>query len=138
MAFGQQINDEEQMMAEINMTPFVDVMLVLLIIFIIAMPVITQSITVELPKAQVTQSELTEHVESISLQVMANGQIKWQQQDIDITALKANLANIAQQSPQPSLQLQGAAQVPYEKVVQVMALAQNSGVTSLNFVTQLP
>ncbi|TMN60126.1 biopolymer transporter ExbD, partial [Pseudoalteromonas sp. S1727] len=82
----------------------VELILVLIIIFIIAMHVITQSLSVELPKALVTNSELTEHVESISFQVMANGQIKWQQQDIDITALKANIENIAQQSPQPSLQ----------------------------------
>ncbi|MBE0457056.1 ExbD/TolR family protein [Pseudoalteromonas prydzensis] len=138
MAFGQQIDEEEQMMAEINMTPFVDVMLVLLIIFIIAMPVITQSIIVELPKAHLSQSELTEQAENISLVVMANGNIRWQQQDIDIAELKNNLRKIAQQSPQPILQLQGAAKVPYEKVVQVMALAQESGVNSLNFVTQLP
>ncbi|PCK33702.1 ExbD/TolR family protein [Pseudoalteromonas piscicida] len=136
MAFGQGFEDDDEVMAEINMTPLVDVMLVLLIIFIITMPVITQSIEVELPKAaqQETSSEVVP--DSIDVIVQANGDIQWQHQSVTLAQLEQKLAEVAMQSPQPPIQLQGAAKVPYENVVKVMAMAQKSGVNSLNFVTQ--
>ncbi|MGC0121558.1 ExbD/TolR family protein [Pseudoalteromonas piscicida] len=136
MAFGQGFEDDEEVMAEINMTPLVDVMLVLLIIFIITMPVITQSIEVELPKAALQETSVEVLPDSVSLIVQANGDIQWQQQAITLAQLKQRLVEVAAQSPQPPIQLQGAAKVPYERIVEVMALAQQSGVNSLNFVTQ--
>lgn len=138
MAFGQHTDDEEQMMAEINMTPFVDVMLVLLIIFIIAMPVITQSIIVELPKATLTEHTDTPPKEPIQLVIQEDGSVMWQSQVIDTNELKQKFNSLAAQVPQPQISLHGAAKVPYQDVIHVMALAQQAGVESLNFATQLP
>ncbi|KGJ97533.1 ExbD/TolR family protein [Colwellia psychrerythraea] len=133
MMFGGEFDDEQEMMSEINMTPLVDVMLVLLIIFIITVPVLTQTVAVELPKVadKTTPSSPT----SLSLVITKQGQLLWQQQIVSREELTNIFADIVLQDPQPKIQLQGDAEVPYEHVVKVMALAQKSGVESLGFVT---
>lgn len=136
MAFTGGFENDDEVMAEINMTPLVDVMLVLLIIFIITMPVITQSINVELPKASVKNASI--ELKPINITIDANGAIQWQQEAVSLPELSNLLQGIAKQSPQPAIQLQGAAKVPYEKVIEVLALAQISGIDALNFVTQVP
>jgi biopolymer transport protein ExbD len=134
MAFGEELDEEQEVMSEINMTPLVDVMLVLLIIFIITVPVLTQTVAVDLPKVK---EEISTNVpESLSLVVTKQGQLLWQQQAVSRAELANIFSDIALQDPQPQIQLQGDASVPYEHVVKVMALAQKSGVYSLGFVTQ--
>ncbi|MFT5756387.1 MAG: biopolymer transport protein ExbD [Alteromonadaceae bacterium] len=135
MAFGGEFDQEPEVMSEINMTPLVDVMLVLLIIFIITVPVLTQTVDVVLPKVEdkITASSL----DSLSLVVTKQGKLLWQQRVVSRAELIDIFADIALQHPQPQIQLQGDAAVPYEHVVKVMALAQKSGVSSLGFVTQV-
>jgi len=135
MTFGGEFDDEQEVMSEINMTPLVDVMLVLLIIFIITVPVLTQTIEVELPKIEDKTSN--NPLDNLSLVVNKEGQLLWQQKMISSAELVSIFAEIALQQPQPKIQLQGDAAVPYEHVVKVMALAQKSGVNSLGFVTQV-
>ena len=135
MAFNSDFDDEQEVMAEINMTPLVDVMLVLLIIFIITVPVLTHSIEVELPTVAATPTPVEQEV--LSLVVTGQGQLLWQQQSVTLEELADILAAIARQEPQPPIQLQGDAGVPYQHVVEVMALAQKSGVSSLGFITQV-
>jgi len=135
MAFNSDFDDEQEVMAEINMTPLVDVMLVLLIIFIITVPVLTHSIEVELPTVAVIPTPAEQEV--LSLVVTEQGGLLWQQQSVTLEELTDILATIARQEPQLPIQLQGDAAVPYQHVVEVMALAQKSGVRSLGFITQV-
>jgi biopolymer transport protein ExbD len=132
MAFGNFDQGQSQPMAEINTTPMVDVMLVLLIIFMICTPLMTQSIKVNLPKAEGVATE--EKLDIISLAIGADGQISWNGEAVDEKALTQHLIDIAQQQPQPELHLQADKDVSYERVAQVMGFVRTAGVTKLGFV----
>ena len=133
MAFGGGLSDNEEVMSEINMTPLVDVMLVLLIIFILAMPVITHTIKIDLPKASNEASETEPDI--ITLAVAEQGEIHWNNEKISALELELRLQHAAQQQPQPSVHLRGDRLVDYEHVVNVMAAVQQAGINSLGFVT---
>ncbi|OYV47479.1 MAG: biopolymer transporter ExbD [Halothiobacillus sp. 20-53-49] len=126
-------HDQDDEMSEINMTPLVDVMLVLLTIFIVTVPVITHQITVKLPKTQSSASQTPP--KTIALQVMAAGQITWNEQLIDDQELKQRCAALATVEPQPIIQLYGDENVAYGKVINVMAIAKQAGVNQISFVT---
>ncbi|HEY1058231.1 MAG TPA: biopolymer transporter ExbD [Limnobacter sp.] len=125
---------DEDEISEINMTPLVDVMLVLLIIFIITVPVITHSVKVDLPQA--TQQPTEVKPEVVTVTVKKDGQLLWNDDALDLPALEVRLKAAAAQTTQPELRIQGDRHVEYEKVVQVMAAAQRAGLQKLGFITQ--
>lgn len=134
MAASLLSTDDDGVLAEINMTPLVDVMLVLLIIFMITMPVLTQQIRVELPAARSASAAPPQ--EAIALQVTKAGAILWDQREVDAEELRQLLAATAAQTPQPVVKLSGDRAVPYGEVMRVMDVIRGAGVTSLAFVTR--
>ena len=132
MAFGTQ-DDPDEVMNEINMTPLVDVMLVLLIIFIITVPVMKHAVNVDLPSAA-NQPELIKP-ETVRLSVAADGSYFWNGEPVDDSALESSLQAEAKKDPQPELHINGDKAVRYERVAQVMAAAQRLGVRKIGFVT---
>ena len=133
MAMGSLSDDDDDFNPEINTTPLVDVMLVLLIIFIITMPVMNHSVNIDLPRA--ASQPASSKPESIDLSIDAQGQMYWNKESIDIAQLTARIAQAAKSSPQPELHLRAERTTQYEKVVQVMAAAQNGGLEKIGFVT---
>ena len=134
MAFGG-FNDNRHTtpMADINVTPMVDVMLVLLVIFIITAPLFTHAIKLDLPSAQ--SAPAPEKPETISLSINGEGAIYWNNELIQKTDLEPRLASAAQKKPQPELQLRADKSTRYEIIAQVMAAAQTNGMTKMGFVT---
>jgi biopolymer transport protein ExbD len=134
MAFGG-FNDNKQQapMADINVTPMVDVMLVLLVIFIITAPLFTHSIKLDLPSAQ--SAPVQEKPETITLSINAEGKLFWNEAAITQQELTVKLADVAAKKPQPELQLRADKSTRYEVIAQVMSAAQNKGMTKLGFMT---
>ena len=133
MAFGTQ-EDTDEVMNEINMTPMVDVMLVLLIIFIITVPVLKHAVNIELPAASNVRE--IDKPETVQLTIDAQGGYFWNGEPVADAALGTRLEQLAQQQPQPAVHLRGDKDVRYERVAQAMALAQRAGVRRLGFVTE--
>jgi biopolymer transport protein ExbD len=133
MAFGTQ-DDADEVMNEINMTPLVDVMLVLLIIFIITVPVMKHSVNVDLPRAT-NQPELIKP-ETVRLSVAADGKYFWNGAPVADEELVSLLQAEAAKTPQPDLHIRGDKEVRYERVAQAMAAAQRAGVRKIGFVTE--
>ena len=134
MAFGGDFEQSDEVISEINMTPLVDVMLVLLIIFIITVPVLTHSVNVDLPRASNQPTDLKP--QTVQLAVTANGDVFWNKDKLDAAALTARLKTAAAISPQPEIHLRGDKAVPYEHVVKTMAAVQQAGILKLGFVTE--
>ncbi len=132
MAIGT--TDSDDMMSEINMIPFIDVMLVLLIIFIITVPVIKHAVNIELPQA--SMEKVLDKPENIRLSVDADGAYFWNDQRVDDADFANRLTAAAAQQPQPELHIRGDKAVRYERVAQAMAAAQRSGVRKIGFITE--
>ena len=132
MAFGTQ-DDADDVMNEINMTPLVDVMLVLLIIFIITVPVMKHSVQVDLPRAANQPEDVKP--ETIRLSVTADGKYFWNGEEMDETKLSAMMQAEAAKEPQPDLHIRGDREVRYERVAVAMASAQRAGLRKIGFVT---
>ena len=130
----QDDQNDDAIMAEINMTPMVDVMLVLLIIFIITLPVIQQAVKVELPKANSVRNEVKP--ESVQLTIDAKGQIFWNSTQIDLKTFDGYAEKAAQKDLQPEINLRADKAVKYEYVAQVLAASRRAGLTKLGFVTE--
>jgi biopolymer transport protein ExbD len=122
-------------MADINVTPMVDVMLVLLVIFILGAPMFTSAVKLDLPKAQAPTSQQQAEAATVTLAIDAKGKIFWNNEPLERDALEARLVEAAKQDPQPELQLRADKDTRYEVVAQVMAAAQTNGLTKLGFVT---
>jgi biopolymer transport protein ExbD len=121
-------------MNEINMTPLVDVMLVLLIIFIITVPVMKHAINIDLPRASNVPQDAKP--ETIRLSVDAAGQYFWNDVPVTDANLPLQLQAAAARQPQPELHIRGDKAVRYERVAQAMALAQQAGVRKIGFITE--
>jgi biopolymer transport protein ExbD len=135
MAFGGFNDNKNQApMADINVTPMVDVMLVLLVIFIITAPLFTHAIKLDLPNAQ--SAPAPEKPATVALSINGEGKIFWNNDPIEQQGLDARLAEAAKKSPQPELQLRADKETRYEIIAQVMAAAQNNGLTKIGFVTE--
>ena len=137
MAFGMQdatSDDDTEVMNEINMTPLVDVMLVLLIIFMITVPVMKHAINVELPQAS-NERELMKP-ETIQLSVDAQGGYFLNQTAVSEEALVNQLQAEAAKEPQPELHIRGDKAVRYEFVAQAMATAKQAGLRKIGFITE--
>ncbi|HET6905847.1 MAG TPA: biopolymer transporter ExbD [Rhodanobacteraceae bacterium] len=122
-------------MSEINVTPLVDVMLVLLIIFMITAPLMSHKIKVTLPKADPNQKAEAIKVPPIDLAIESDGSIYWNDSKLDEPELKAKLAVTAQQFPQPALNIRADKETPYKFIKMVMSDAQAEGMVHLGFIT---
>ncbi len=129
-----EMSHSEEVMNEINMTPLVDVMLVLLIIFIITIPVVQHAVKVELPRASSLRNQTPP--ENLQLAVDAQGQFFLGKQPVAADALEAALREHATQDPQPQLYIRGDKKVPYERVALAMTAAQRAGLGKIGFVTE--
>ena len=127
--------DDDRAMSEINTTPLVDVMLVLLIVFMITIPVITHTVPVELPKVR---NEATKTApENINLSVNQDGQVFWNQSLIaDNAALLERLKGVAVQKPQPEVHVRADQRTRYEHVGRVILSAQRAGIQKVGFITE--
>ena len=132
MSFGTQ-DDSDEVMNEINMTPLVDVMLVLLIIFIITVPVMKDSVNIDLPRAS-NEPELIKP-ETINLSISADGQYHWNKESVSDDELARRLHAEGGKENPPDLHIRGDKDVRYERVAQAMAAAQKAGVRKIGFVT---
>ncbi len=135
MSFEANDNSDE-VMSEINMTPLVDVMLVLLVIFIITLPVIQHAVKVDLPSASSHRS--SPPPDNLQLSIDAQGQYFLGKQAMDAHTLQAHLQEEAGKNPQPQLFIRGDKRVPYEFVAQAMSTAQRAGMQRIGFVTTQP
>jgi len=133
MAFGTQ-DDTDEVMNEINMTPLVDVMLVLLIIFIITVPVMKHSVEVDLPRASSRPEDAKP--ETVRLSVDAQGAYYWNGSRIDDRDLERMLRQAAAKNPQPELHIRGDKAVRYERVAQALSAAQRAGLRKIGFITE--
>ncbi len=133
MAFGTQDNSDE-VMNEINMTPLVDIMLVLLVIFIITIPVMQHAVNIDLPRA--SNQVNTAKPETIRLDVDASGAYFWNDAPIQENDLAAKLTAAAAAEPQAELHIRGDRAVRYERVARVMAAAQRAGMQKIGFITE--
>ena len=133
MAFGTQ-DDTDEVMNEINTTPLVDVMLVLLIIFIITVPVMKHAVNVDLPQASSQQEQIKP--ETVKLSVDASGAYFINENKVSDETLPALLQAEAAKNPQPDLHIRGDKNVRYERVAQAMAMAQQAGLRKIGFITE--
>jgi len=138
MTFGRfrQGSDWFEPMAEINVTPLVDVTLVLLVVFIIAAPLLTYAIKLDLPAAQAAPAAPAPA--AIDVSIDADGQLYWNGTALPASALSAHLKRAAEASPQPELHLRADRAVRYEFVAQLMAAAQRAGIQHIGFITLPP
>jgi biopolymer transport protein ExbD len=141
MAFGRfERVAEQKPMSEINVTPLVDVMMVLLVIFIITTPLMMSALKLDLPKAQSAPTGAAQRV--VSIAINAQGDIYLDKELIDLDALANALRTRANQATQdgveelPEVQLQADVKVPYGRVVEVMGLVQQAGLSRIGFVTE--
>jgi biopolymer transport protein ExbD len=139
MAFGpisDQYNesDGDGDLAEINMIPLIDVMLVLLVIFIVTAPLLAHAVKVDLPKA--TSAPNLTPPESVQLAIDANSQVFWNGAPVDANQLAERLRTAAAISPQPELHLRAERTTPYEKVAEVMSASARAGLSRIGFVTE--
>jgi biopolymer transport protein TolR len=123
-------------MSEINVTPMVDVMLVLLVIFILTAPLMTSAIRLDLPQSDAGQSGAAP--QAVVLVVDAQGQLYLNDQALSPEALGLRLKQVAARNPQTELELRADQAVPYGRVVEAMGLAQKAGLSRIGFVAQTP
>ena len=127
-------DDDGDVMSEINMTPLVDVMLVLLIIFIITVPVINHAVKLDLPKASSQKEEIKP--QKISLSINADGGLSWNGESVAPETLDARMEASAAQQPQPELHLRVDKHAEYDHVAQLLSAASRYGLGKVAFVTE--
>ena len=134
MAFGRfPRTSQAKPFSDINVTPLVDVMLVLLVIFILTAPLLTSAIRMDLPQSKASQAG--EAPESISLSLTAAGEIFLNDKSVQRAALPSELQQVALLKPQVEVQLRADQAVPYGQVLELMGMAQQAGLTRIGFVT---
>jgi biopolymer transport protein TolR len=119
-------------MSDINMTPLVDVMLVLVVIFILTAPLLTTSLRLDLPSSAAAQPQ--EPVRAVRLGLDKDGLVYLDDQPLNLDAVKERLTQIAQQNPLSEVQLWADQAAPYGQVVALMGLAQQAGLSRIGFV----
>lgn len=135
MAFNNLGEEPNEEMAEINMIPLVDVMLVLLILFIITAPLFTpHAFHIDIPEAE-TEVAL-EPPDTIPLAIDENGQLFWGNDAIDERILRQRLTAAAQRQSQPQVHLRADKQTRYEQIARILEAIQQTGIEQLGFVTQ--
>jgi len=129
--------DEDEVVSTINTTPLVDVMLVLLIIFLITIPVVTQTVPVSLPKE--TNIARQTKPENVEISVSKDGDVYWNTQLVpDNEALFQRLKKVAVMTPQPAVQIRGDEKARYESIGRVVFACQRAAIQKISFVTEPP
>ena len=137
MSFGRlERSKGTEPMSEINVTPMVDVMLVLLVIFILTAPLMASSIKLDLPKTDAAKA--SESPKFVTLVVDKTGQVFLNDKPASIDQVKASLIQTAVKNPDTEVQLRADEAVPYGKVVEVMGAAQKAGLNRIGFVADVP
>ncbi|HTQ71588.1 MAG TPA: biopolymer transporter ExbD [Acidocella sp.] len=137
MAINLPQGGEDDLLATINTTPLVDVMLVLLIIFLITVPVVTHTVPVQLPQErnQPTQTK----PQTVNISVDKNGVIYWNQQALSgLADLRQRMLAVSGQSPQPEVHIWGDQNAHYQAVGDVLLACQQAGIQKVGFITQPP
>ena len=127
-------DEHAQPMSEINTTPLVDVMLVLLVIFIMTAPLLTHAVKIDLPQA--TSQPIVEKPEIVSIAINQTGTLFWNDLPLVQGELKLKLIEVAAQTPQPELHIRADQATRYQILAEVMAVAHNAGLTKLAFVSE--
>ena len=137
MSVGSPDEGEDQMNSSINTTPLVDVMLVLLIIFLITIPVVTQSVPLELPKERNVPTQTKP--ENIVIAVDRDGDVYWNMERVpDSETLVNRLKDEAVKDPQPEVHIRGDLEVRYESVGRVVVACQRAGILKVGFISEPP
>lgn len=131
VAFDQQ---QEENISQINITPLVDVMLVLLVIFMVTAPILQQGVAVDLP--QVSTGVLESKEESLIVSVSREAKVHLNERALTLSDLQQRLSEIAEKTPNRPVYLRADKGVPYGKVVEVMAVVRNAGIQKLGMVTE--
>ncbi|MFM1880907.1 MAG: hypothetical protein RLZZ344_1141 [Pseudomonadota bacterium] len=135
MAFGGlSVERKHQPVAEINMIPLIDVMLVLLVIFIITAPLLTHAVKIDLPRASSQPVATTQRPVQVS--VDSAGRVYWEGQAVEIEQLRQRMSEAVRLDPQPELHIRGDGEVAYRYVVSVMSEAAKAGLTRVGFITE--
>ncbi|MCL6263496.1 biopolymer transporter ExbD [Craterilacuibacter sp. RT1T] len=136
MAFGNFSEESGAPMAEINMTPLVDVMLVLLVVFIVTAPLLSNAVRVDLPRAAAAAHQ--DKPEQIRLAIDAAGALWWNDAPLSEAAFAARLQAAVASHPDVELHVRADKAVRYELVAKALASAQQAGVSRIGFITQQP
>ena len=137
MNVGSASGDEDPINSSINTTPLVDVMLVLLIIFLITIPVVTQSVAMKLP--QETNIARQTKPENIEISVNRDGDVFWNNQSVgDSEALFQRLKKVAGMNPEPEVHIRGDQAARYESIGRVVFACQRAAIAKISFVTEPP
>ena len=137
MQVGSSDGDEDEMNSAINTTPLVDVMLVLLIIFLITIPVVTQSVKLQLPKERNLPTQTKP--ENILLAVSRDGDVYWNTRKMpDNEALVQALKKESIKDPQPEVHIRGDEDARYESVGRLVVACQRAGIAKVGFITEAP
>ena len=133
---GQGVEAEDEVIAAINTTPLVDVMMVMLIIFLITIPVVVQNVAVELPKERNVPTQTKP--ENIVIAIDRDGNTFWNNQFVDDAALFRRLKEVAVRQPQPEVHIRGDREGRYEFVGRVVFNCQRAGILKIGFITEPP
>ena len=136
MAFNVNEGGDDAPMNDINVTPLVDVMLVLLIVFMITMPVLTHSIQINLPTTSSTKEQPKQDVKPINLGVTAAGKYTLGEEstnELDLAAVKVKLEELAKTNPDAVLAIDADKDTPYEDVAKVLEVAKDAGISKVGF-----
>src|SRR5213595_3656870 len=135
MNVGSDSGGEDEVVSSINTTPLVDVMLVLLIIFLITIPVITQTVKVDLPK--VANQPTKTKPENITVAIDAEGDVFWNQSRVpNDQALLDHVKSVARQNPQPEIHIRGDSQARFAEIGRTIYMIQRGGVVKVAFITE--
>ena len=135
MSVGQE-GDDDEVISNINTTPLVDVMLVLLIIFLITIPVVTHNIPLQLPKE--TIQPLQTAPKTITVAVNRDGDFFWNEKLVDGPTLLADLKSVSEQLPQPEIHVRGDQNTRYEFIGRVITACERAGIAKVSFITEPP
>ncbi len=137
MAFGRlERSSASQPMSDINMTPLIDVMLVLLVIFIITAPLMSSSLRLDLPKSSAAKP--SDAPTYVTVAVDAQGALFWGDEAVNAEQLSARIREAAQRNPATEVQLRADQQVPYGRIAELIGLVQTGGLARIGFVTESP
>ena len=136
MSVGQDSDSEDEVIANINTTPLVDVMLVLLIIFLITIPVVTHTIPVQLPKETIQPLQTTP--KSIVIAVNRDGDFFWNEKLVDAPTMLTRLKTVSVMTPQPEVQVRGDQNTRYEFIGRVITACERAGIAKVSFITEPP